>query len=119
MDSECLLGFFFLLLPSESVSVCFPELVWKRENFSLGIALGFQSVLRLVLVQACGFYTKILKVNDNCLLLLANYVRKKKISQPTLPKHKLILQLLFLFPTGRLYDFSMLSSGSRITLPKT
>lgn len=47
--------FFSFLLPSGSICMCFPEVVYERENSNLGIALGFESVLGLVVLQACVF----------------------------------------------------------------
>lgn len=94
--------FFFFLL---KVCPCSFQSWYAKENFSLSIALCFECTVACAGSGLC-FYTRILKVNYICLLLLTNYVRKKKkISQPTLPKHKLILQLLFLFTAGPSYDF--------------
>lgn len=108
--------FFSFLLPCESMSMCFPELVWER-RFQSWHCTGFAVCTEACASSGLCFYTRILKVNDNCYFLPVMSGRKKS-ANPLFPSISLFFNYFFV-PCWMIIWFSMLCPDSRKTLPQT
>lgn len=111
----CLLLFslFFFLV---KVCPCAFQSWYEREDLSWHCT-GFAVCTETCASSGLCFYTRILKVNDNCYFLPVMSGRKKS-ANPLFPSISLFFNYCFV-PCWMIIWFSMLSPDSRKTLPQT